>query len=156
MYLLSLFSLSAALFLGSAHAEDLQLPKLFCAIRDGKFLTHLEFKNQVVSDHAEMTGEISNYLIQSDGSRKYISGLLFTHISSTNNRVSGDTGDPSDLIGMFSLTRLDSLYSGRWSYLFKRSESEIIKATFNCSYTDIPPTWRHDHRTMKKPHSYHY
>ena len=77
-------------------ASDLQLTKLFCAIRDGNFVTFFEFKVQTVTDHPELTGEISNYQVQLNGTRKYLSGILFTSISYNNLKVTGDTGDPAD------------------------------------------------------------
>jgi hypothetical protein len=122
--------------------DDLQITKLFCAIRDGKLITFFEFKVQVVTDHPILTGEISNYQVQLNGARKYISGLLFTNINASNGRILGDTGDPDDIIGHFSLTRLDPTYAGRWAYEFHRSEYEVVRAVFNCSYNDTPPSER--------------
>lgn len=122
--------------------QDLQVTKLFCAIRDGRLLTFFEFKVQVVTDHPVLTGEISNYQVQSNGTRKYLSGILFPKIAASNTRIVGDTDDPADLIGRFTLTRLDSTYAGRWAYEFHRSEIEIVRAIFNCSYNDTPPAER--------------
>lgn len=127
---------------------DLQLSKLLCAIREGHFITFFEFKMQVVVDHPVMTGEISNY-VEKDGKRKYISGMLFTSIAHNNSVITGDTGDPSDIIGRFKLTRLDATYAGRWSYEFRRSESEIVRATFACTYSDKPPV----ERKLRWPHN---
>ncbi|MBS1959145.1 MAG: hypothetical protein JST80_06735 [Bdellovibrionales bacterium] len=123
-----------------ARAVSLNPTKLFCSIRDGKFLTQLEFRMALAgSEHPELQGELSNFLIQNDGSKKYISGLLFAHMGYNDMKIVGDTGDPSSINGHFSLSRLDAGYQGRWAYWFQRSETEVVRAVFNCAYQNIAP-----------------
>lgn len=145
MYLGRLTALILILALGAPLAEaheDLQITKLLCAIRDGNFLTFFMFKPQVVVDHPVMTGEISNFQILMSGTRKYLSGIIFTSIQYNNLRITGDTGDPMDSVGRFTLSRLDAAYAGRWAYEYRRSDTEIVRAVFNCSYNDTPPAER--------------
>lgn len=138
---LVIFTLSSAIFSpGLAKANptsDLNPTKLFCAIREGRFFSQLTFRVDIVGDHSELVAELGNYSIQSDGSKKYISGLIFSHLAFNNNKVSGDTGDPTDIIGRMVMTRLDSGYQGRWGYVFQRSDAEVVRAIFNCSYEEL-------------------
>jgi hypothetical protein len=115
---------------------DFQITKLFCSIREGRFISYLQFKTQIVTDHPVLTAELANYSINYDGSKRYISGILFTKIQYSAAKIMGDTGDPSDLLGRFVLTRLDAQYNGRWSYWFQRTATDTVKATFNCAYND--------------------
>lgn len=83
-----------------------------------------------------LVGELSNYSIQSDGSKKYISGILFTRVSYSSSKVMGHTGDPLDIVGQFMLARMDVQYNGRWMYHYQRTSTDLVKAVFNCRYND--------------------
>lgn len=117
---------------------DFQILKLFCSIREGSFLTQMFFKNQYVGDQLVLTAEVANYSISPLGSKKYLSGMVFAHVQYNANRITGDTGSTSDLKGRFILTRLDSSPQGRWGYVYYRTEFDVIRAVFNCSYNDSP------------------
>ena len=137
-----------------AQAVSLNPTKLFCSIRDGKFLTQLEFRMAMTGNHQELQGELSNFLIQTDGTKKYLSGLLLAHIGYNDSKIVGDTGDPNNINGHFSLSRLDGGYQGRWAYWFQRSETEVVRAMFNCAYQNNVP--RHWAKKPKKWSTFNY
>jgi hypothetical protein len=122
--------------------NEFQILKLFCSLREGSFLTQFYFKNQVIGDRLMLTAELANYSISPSGSKKYLSGQIFTNVQYNNTKATGDANHPSDLSGKFFLTRIDANYQGRWAYQYYRTDYDIIRAVFNCSYNDSPATDR--------------